>query len=128
VGCAIAGHIPPHQLYFCVAGPVAIPPTLLVTVIERTAGDTVKDRVYLPPRPGVRAPIRGPVPAFHTVREAAVVVLVASTLNWKERTVFSAFVIRTESRGRRIVTPAVRVTPAIEAEIETAASAETVEA
>src|SRR5436305_10765434 len=89
------------------------------------AGETVKVPVYLPPPALASVPMRAPVPAFHTVSEAAVLVLEASTFNWKERSVSSAFVIRTESRGWSTVTPAVWDVPASEAVMETAVSVAT---
>ena len=101
---------------------MAIPPRLLFTEMESTAGDTVNVPVYLPPPALERVPMRAPVPAFHTVTDAVVLVLVASTFNWNERTASSAFVICTVSRGRRTVNAAVWETPAREAETETAVS------
>src|SRR6516164_1575031 len=90
--------------------------------MESTAGDTINVPVYLPPPALVRVPMRAPVPAFHAVNDAAVVVLVASTFNWNERATSSAFVICTVSRGWRIVNPAVWEDPAMEARTETAVS------
>src|ERR1051326_155888 len=88
-----------RQIYFCITGPVAIPPRLLFTEIESTAGDTVNVPVYLPPPALESVPIRAPVAAFHTVSVADAFVLVASTRSWNERSTSSALVIRTESRA-----------------------------
>src|SRR5215471_17406820 len=93
--------------------------------MESTAGDTVNVPVYLPPPALLRVPMRAPVAAFHTVSDAVLLVLVASTLNWNERATSSALVICTASSGRRTTNAAVWETPAREAKMETAVSAAT---
>ena len=97
--CAHRSGTPLGHIYFWATAPVAIPPRLLFTETDKTAGEIVNVPVYLPPPALVKLPIRTPVAAFHTLRDAAVLVLAASTLSWNERTAYSALLMPTESRG-----------------------------